>query len=172
MTISYGKDTARVRDSMVPVGVAGLMMSGFGLGMLVYDHFSTGSFWGWGMLAFILACLLASGWIATCYRVVVIDRKNRLVSVAYRGGYGFRNSHSMWARREQAWSLDNCSRLSAGRHFENRETGGGKVAIYSILLESEQGDVVPVYQHTSESLILKETSKLANFLELPHREDF
>lgn len=170
VTIKYGKDKVSVRDSFVPIGIAGLLLSGSGLGWLVHDRLVNGIFWGWGILVFIAACVLACGWVATCYRIVCIDRKANLVSAVYRGGYSFQGSHSLWARQEREWPLSDYVRVTTNRHYETAESG--QVAVYTIALEGGRGGSFPVHRHTSESLIQKETVKLAEFLSLPHRKNY
>ncbi len=157
-------------DSFVPIGIAGLLMCGSGLGWSIYDRLTSGAFWGWGITAFTVACMIASAWVATCYRVVKIDRKARTVRVVYRGGYGFKNNHSLWKQRKHESSLDEYIRVATTRHMERRSEGKGEIAVYSLMLESESGERLTVYRHTVESYALKETKRLADFLGLPYRQ--
>lgn len=180
MRIIYKSDKAKVSESFTPIGVAGLLLTGAGLGWLLYDAFSAGIFWGWGILAFILATMLAFAWVCTCYKTVVIDRQAQMASLVYRGGCGMETSYSLWKPTKIERPLEGFDHISTQRHFESTDAGASrnsvmalsasKVAVYTIYLESDSELPFPVLRNVNSSLIEKEAVKLAAFLGLPFRK--
>jgi hypothetical protein len=169
--IRYDRHTARVQDTFWPAGAGGLLLGGAGLGFFLQDLVQ-GAFWGWGVSALILASLAVSAYICTCYRVILINRRRKLVTVRYRGWYGYQNSFSYFAPVKLESSLETFKRVLTTRRMERLQDSSGEVAVYTIHLEPDTGNRVSVLRSTSESLIEKEATKLAEFLGLPSRKGY